>query len=514
VSRARLLPLGLVPLAMGCVYYNSMWSANRLASDARKQEAQGQVALAKLTWARAAVKAESIVIKHPNSRWADDALVLQVEGLANSGSCAALEGPRAHAEAAVSKDALRERVAIAGARCALTQGRAGVVPSMLRDVLNSGDAKRRSVAYYLLGQSAAARADWEQAIEAFSQSREPNAEVGRARALLAVGRLPEARTFLDTLSRRHYDDSLWAPTLDDLARAAGDSLASVALDSLLLRARFTAGGRARLLLADGDRLRAAGRHTAAGARYASVVRLVPDSVEAAHAEVRGLLAAAGAAQGVPDLTPIGAQLEQLLSRGAGPAQEEAVQFQRVLAAVQNPDSTDVAWFRAGEIARDTLVAPALAAAWFARIPQRFPQSLFAPKALIALAALRPAASDSVMAVLNSSFATSPYTLALRGDVGPAYEALEDSLGEALGLGTVRARVFLVQWVGGPVPGQKGPPLDPVDVAVGPAGSPPVTPGARAATGAAAVRHPAAGQPVRPAPGQPIPRPTVGADDRP
>ena len=511
MNRGRLFPLGLVPLAMGCVYYNSMWSANRLASDARKQEAQGQVAMAKLTWARAAVKAESIVIKHPNSRWADDALVLQVEGLANSGNCALLEAPRKRAEAAVSKDDLRERVALAGARCALMQGRAGAVPALLEDVVKSDDAHRRSVAYYFLGQSAVMRADWDQAIEAYGHSREPNAGIGRARALLAAGRLPEARTFLDTLSRRHYDDSLWALTLDDLARAAGDSVASLALDSLLLRTRLTGGGRGRLLLADGDRLRKAGRHAAAGARYAQVLRLVPDSVEAAHAEVRALIAAAGAAPGIPDLAPIGEQLDQLLARGAGFAQQDAMQFQRVLLAVWKPDSTDIAWFRAGEIARDTLVGPALAAAWFERIPQRFPKSLFAPKALIALAALRPAASDSVLAVLDSSFATSPYTLALRGNVSPAYEALEDSLGEALGLVTVRARVFLAQWVSGPVPGQKGPPLDPVDVAVGPAARP-VTPGARAAPEAG--RRPPPGEPVRPPPGQPIPRPTVGADDRP
>ena len=505
--RASLIGLAALMASEGCVYYNSMWSAERLAKEAHRQEAEGQVAMAKLTWARAAVKAESIVIRHPRSRWADDALVLQVEGLANSGNCMVIDEPRARAEASVSDGALRERVALAGARCALAQGHPGAVPALLHSVVTSKDADRRSVAFYLLGQSAAARADWEQAIDAFSRSKEPNAAMGRARALLAAGRIPEARVFIDTLAGRHFDDSLWAATLDDIARAAGDSVASLALDSLLARTRLPAGSKARLLLADGDRLRRGGRHGPAGDRYDLVLRLVPDSVEGAQAEIRGVLAAAGAAQGIADLAPIASHADQIVSRGAGTSQHEAEAVQRVLGAVRSPENTDIGWFRAGEIARDTLVAPALAAAWFGRIPRQFPNSLFAPKALIALAMLSPGTSDSVLAVLDSSFPASPYTLALRGDVSPAYQALEDSLGEALGLTKLGVPAFFAQSIGTAVPGQKGPPLDPADAAAAVAARPAAGRPAPSPAG----RRPA---PVRPTPGQPTRLPSPDAADRP
>ena len=80
--------LALSTLLAGCVYYNAMWSAERYAKDARKLDARGQVSEARSQWAQAAAKAEVVAIKHPHSRWADDALALQAEGLARSGSCA------------------------------------------------------------------------------------------------------------------------------------------------------------------------------------------------------------------------------------------------------------------------------------------------------------------------------------------------------------------------------------------------------------------------------------------
>ena len=72
--------LGLLAALSGCAYYNAMWSAERFAKQAQRLESRGQDAEARQQWARAAVKAESVIARHPRSRWADDALVLQAEG--------------------------------------------------------------------------------------------------------------------------------------------------------------------------------------------------------------------------------------------------------------------------------------------------------------------------------------------------------------------------------------------------------------------------------------------------
>jgi hypothetical protein len=140
----RRWPLTAVLTLAGCAYYNGLWSANRLASDARKYEARGMVAEARLNWGRAAAKAETVLVHHPHSRWADDALVLQGEGLARSGTCAAALAPLHHAIATVTDDALRERASLAAATCAVQQGSLSDAERYLAPVFESHDASRRS----------------------------------------------------------------------------------------------------------------------------------------------------------------------------------------------------------------------------------------------------------------------------------------------------------------------------------------------------------------------------------
>jgi len=106
---------------VSCAYYNGMWSADHLAKEARRLEASGRNVDARSYWSRAAVKAESMVVGHPNSRWAEDALVLQGEALARSGACARAQGTLALALRSVRDGALRERAALAAGECALEQ---------------------------------------------------------------------------------------------------------------------------------------------------------------------------------------------------------------------------------------------------------------------------------------------------------------------------------------------------------------------------------------------------------
>ena len=100
----------------GCAYYNAMWSAEKLAKQARWLEERGREPEARTQWAAAATKAESVLARHPRSRWADDALVLHGEGLARAGTCDAAAAPIADALAKVSDVPLRERACHAAAQ--------------------------------------------------------------------------------------------------------------------------------------------------------------------------------------------------------------------------------------------------------------------------------------------------------------------------------------------------------------------------------------------------------------
>jgi hypothetical protein len=92
-----------------------------------------------------------------------------------------------------------------------------------------------------------------------------------------------------------------------------------------------------------------------------------------------------------------------------------------------------------------------------------PTSIFAPKALVAALALDAPQHDSIVRVLDSRYAASPYTLALHGDPSPAYAAAEESLAVALGLDVGRDLAAAPRWAP-PVPGPRGPPLDAPPVA--------------------------------------------------
>jgi hypothetical protein len=477
-----------------------MWSADQLAHEAVRQEGRGQQAEARVTWGRAAEKAESVLVHHPHSRWADDALVLRGEALARSGACGLAAEPLRRALTTVADQTLWERAALAGAACLLAHGGARDVDHLLAPVLDSRDRARRSRAAYLAGTAALDRGDGLRAAQLFAQSARPEAGPARIRALLLAGRQPAAIGLIDSVARRTRDESEWAEVLNALSRAAGPALASTALDTLLRQGRWPAGARARLLITDGDRLRAAGLSARAAGRYAAARALVPDSVEGGLAQLRLVLAGTASLETSADLDSLATRLEPLTAELRGPAQEEAQSWRRVVDAIRGDDTAEIASFRAAELARDTLDAPALAAHLFLGFATRFPNSLFAPKALIAACQLHGLAPDSLELLLRSRYPASPYTLAYRGAASPAFQAAEESLAFALGVARpadlpARGRFD------GPRTGPRGPLLDPPGNGA-PAGGTPPARARPAVPGSESPRPPLEGMPGPRPPGSP------------
>src|SRR5207237_10755064 len=94
-------------------------------------------------------------------------------------------------------------------------------------------------------------------------------------------------------------------------------------------------------------------------------------------------------------------------------------------------------FRVAELARDSLRAPALAGQLFLDIAGADTASLYAPKALVAALPLLPERRDSITSILETRYATSPYTHAFHGEPSIAYVAAEDSLARELGVEVAR-----------------------------------------------------------------------------
>src|SRR5215218_7299868 len=165
--RRFLLAIFIVGLVSGCVYYNGMYNANRLASSARRAERDGRTFEANNLWGQVATKAESVVVRHPRSKYAAEARVLRGLALAKLGQCEqGLAGLSQIAVAQLSSD-LREDAWLASGRCHIS-----------------------------LGNMAAADAAFEQVVDSKNTARRSEARFQRARALRSEGRYDEALSVL------------------------------------------------------------------------------------------------------------------------------------------------------------------------------------------------------------------------------------------------------------------------------------------------------------------------------
>ena len=320
--------------SLSCGYYNGMWRADQFASQARRQEREGRREEARASWAAAAVKAESVVAHHPNGRWAGAALVLHGEGLANSGACDRAAAPLARALASVEDAELRERAALASAECNLAARNASAAEEVLQPVRASPRRARASRAAYLSGRVAEQRGDMVGAASAYAQSSEVDAGPARARVLLAAGQSTAAMALIDTLAREHRDEAVWAPLLNAVGEGVGATEASRTLDRVLAAGKVPTGARARLLLADGNRLFAAGALAAADGRYQQVAAMAPDSLEGQTARVRHLRVGAAQAGSLDELHAVQTQVDRLVEVGTtGTARAEAAALQRLIQAI-------------------------------------------------------------------------------------------------------------------------------------------------------------------------------------
>ena len=326
-----------------CASYNAMWNAQRHANEARRLAELGQPAAARAEWAQAAAKAAKVT--------GDNALVLRVEALAYAGACQDLAEPLARARTRVNPGALRERVDLADAECAIRAGDAARADAALLLPLASRDAERRSRAEDAAGRAATLRKDYDSAAAHFSRSRAAGA---RERASIAHQKAKIARA----TDRR------------DLAAIAAD--------------------------------------------IERVAQTVSGTDEASHQ-----VALLDTLVGLPE--------------------------------------TPAARFRAAELARDSLQAPVLAGHLFLEVASDT-ASLFAPKALIAAIPLLPERRDSIIAVLDSRYADSPYTRVFHGEASIAYVAAEDSLARALGVAAPASTAPARPRSDVPLPGPRGPTL--------------------------------------------------------
>ncbi len=426
-SLAALLLIG----TSGCVYYNAVYNADRLADDARRAEREGRVFEAQSLWGRTAVKADSIVSKHPKSKWYDDALVLRAEAYAGSGRC---EGQTARLTEAVDRASnaeQRERAALAVGKCFVAMGDPDRAVPLLTQAAASKDQDRRESASLLLGVALRQTGRGLEGADVLSRVPGSRARVERMLAFAAAGQTDSAMSIAhdvliqgDTLAR--WDSLLGLMGQHEPTRA------SAWLDTLRASRALKDDQIASLMAEDAARLRGSAPDLAAD-RLREVATLQVTSDAITRAQMQLIMDAVTGASTPDDLRNLTDSLTALVARTGAPSAPADLQ-RRVSLVLALSDSSapdkptgDLQRFLGAEIARDSLGAPRLAAGMFVSVAEVWPESPFAGKALLAARALDDSAALRTEGWVENRFASNPYVALLAGGDGGAVQQLEDSL---------------------------------------------------------------------------------------
>jgi hypothetical protein len=260
----------------------------------------------------------------------------------------------------------------------------------------------------------------------------PVFDAERAADYSGLGDLAQAVPLIDQALARQDLTVPWDSTLAGVGRV-DPGLASRYTTAVLALPGLSTETRDQLLLADGLRLLATDPDSGL-ARLRAAGAADPVTFASLIARLRLAEYVLGQADTLAQLELAREDLTSLSEVG-GPASIKAIHYLRILTRARtyldsvSPGSIrgDLATFSLAEAVRDSLPTPRIAAQLFAAIPAWWPASPYAPKALLALAALEPAQADLILHAIECDYPGSPYLLLVAGDVTPAVLALEDSL---------------------------------------------------------------------------------------
>lgn len=428
----RVLRLAALVLLGGCVYYNGMYNTNRLAKSARKAERDGRPFEAQGFWGQVITRADSLVLRHPRSKYADQATVLRGLALARLNQCQDAVGPLGRLSLVQLSTDFTEEAALALGRCQLQLGDAGLADLAFVQVLNSSDSARRHEARLRHARALRMSGQYEEAVALLRDRPDPRAREDLLLALAGAGHTDEALAFADSVLALHDSTFAWDTVVATVGRQNA-RVASALVGRLADDPRASPELKARRLYDDAVRL-AATDSAGAVARFQQAAR-VPGATETAErARLRLLRAELSSARTLQDLVRSNDSLAAVASQTTVGGLEAAALQLELDQLRQLEDSAragvpqgDLRLFLGAESARDSIHAPLLAAMLFRRLAEEWPTSPYAPKALLAAQRLDPADPDGVHVRLDSLYHDSPYLAVMRGEEAPGYRQLEDSL---------------------------------------------------------------------------------------
>ena len=444
-SHSGLAILAAASLLASCAYYNGLYNAKDIAHRAEKMERQGRTLDAQGLWDQVAVRAETVVVRHPRSKWTAEARYLQGKALERTGHCDRAVGPLQLVVQGAHDERLADDAALALSTCQVKLGDLEGAGFAVERLIHSPDPVRRAEAGWRAGIAYRRIGRTTEAITLLRGSGHRRARGELAAALADAGRIPEARALADSLLAERDTTVPWAAVVAGFGAHEPDA-ASDLLDTLLAALPPGPDSAAAWLSADAVRLLRVDRPRAV-ARFEDAYAASPARAVGVNARIMALRLRLATTDDPALLDTVPALLGDV-EPSAGDAAARATDF--ALAATQvrgRLDSLDLTspqgdlrGFFLGEVLRDSLSAPRLATQLWRRVLAARPDSPYAPKILLAMASTGAIPADSLTHLLSERYAASPYVLVLHGTDDPGYRALEDSLAHYSALTRAPARV--------------------------------------------------------------------------
>lgn len=435
---------------LGCVYFNSLYNANRLFDQGAREIEEGRESTGRATLASGIEKAERLIARSPDSHWADDALRLIVRArlLREEWEEARGAGRKLLGYAGSPRDSAE----VAGylGVAAFNLGEAATADSLLFTALSGlSDGRRRSElllyrgrARRELGRVAAADEDLRSASELRPTWAPPR--IDRFELLGANGRAQLATRELGVLYSLRLRDTEQRAVIA-AAQAVARQSPEAALAALVgvESSRFSRATRQQLVKLRGD-LRISRGEIQQGRRdYELTATIDRESSVAVVAQLALLKPELERAASVEDFQRVRARLEGL---AAGSAARRDAEVNRLRDAFVRMDFWvslgGLGYLLAAETARDKLAAPRLARHLFLRYAEAQPEALWAPKAILAALDLTlldsggsypdarlGAEREELRERLLTDYRDSPYVQVLMGETGGrfSFEELERGL---------------------------------------------------------------------------------------
>ena len=410
----RRVPVGLLLVTTGCVYYNGIYNAKAAARDGDARLRRGGEGEATTFFQQSAANAESVLVRHPQSTWRARALYLAGRGAALGGQCDRAVGRLTEFLTLTSTEtADRDRARVALASCDVRSSRVGLARARLDSVVDVRDATTAHQARVWAARAALAAGDRDAVAQYLSDTDESTLPWELVLASLSAQEYVRVESLL-------VQRAVHADYRDDVPRVLRDLWAAeqfAAVDRVVRQydaSRVRDVNRAALHFAAGELHLRAGHDSVARWHLAAVRTLAGrDTVLALEAAARLHYLAMMHAASLYEIDTMSSQQDAAIRRLAF-SKRVGEQLLLVRLFAQQDDATGASHYLAAEIARDSLRAPTLAVSLFMHVARDIPTSPLAPFAWYAAGLLQPDSAPLWNARVRRDYGNSAIAAALTG----------------------------------------------------------------------------------------------------